>query len=228
MADNKRWFKVWTSILTDPDMCDCHNDILGAWVRLGALVAQHGTRGKVKISRDHLTRTLHLFNSSESELKSVLERLKKLNLSVVFRNGFYIVTFSKWHKYQVDNSKNRVSKHRQNVTVQEEKRREEKRREKEKNKFRGNTRVKGGVGGEGKNGKSNYGAFVRLTAEQYDRLTSKFGEEKLKNYIAQVNEVFAMKPKVRREYIDGDHNLLIQNWHRRGYFDDAKGERFAV
>ncbi len=134
MADNKRWFKVWTSILTDPDMADCHNDIAGAWVRLGALIAQHGNNGKINISKSHFYRIIHLYTADDVTVQHFFDKLKTLNIKIKSCNDTFSVTFEKWHKYQVDNSSERVKKYRQNVTVQEEKRREEKRREKEEKK----------------------------------------------------------------------------------------------
>ncbi|RMF99536.1 MAG: hypothetical protein D6726_12815, partial [Nitrospirae bacterium] len=64
---------------------------------------------------------------------------------------------------------------------------------------------------------------ILLKESEYKRLCDEFGKEKAEMMINEVNEVFAIKPKVRREYKDGDHNRLIRNWYRRGYFNHLWG-----
>ena len=43
MADQKKWFKVWTSILVDMDNRSAED--VGHWVRLGARIALVGNKG---------------------------------------------------------------------------------------------------------------------------------------------------------------------------------------
>lgn len=132
MADGKQWFKVWASILIDPGMEDLHNQDIGIWTRLGALVAAHGEKGTIKISLPQFLKRTHLTTADNVTIQAKINTLKTINCDIVVCNESVTVTFKKWHKYQVDNSTERVAKYRQNVTVQEEKRREEKRRDKNK------------------------------------------------------------------------------------------------
>lgn len=152
MADNKHWFKVWTSILTDPSLSYLHNQSIGAWVRLCALTAQHGTNGILKINSQQLLVTLHLSNATQREIEKVFSELQMLNITVsqnIQKESVTLVTlqFLNWGKYQAySESYERVNKFRQkkSVTVKkrytcnvEEKRREKKREEekrKEENK----------------------------------------------------------------------------------------------
>ena len=70
MADNKRWFKVWTSILIDQHMMTLNMEDKGIWITLGALVAHNGEKGSLKIGKEILSHlatytlenTLHFHN----------------------------------------------------------------------------------------------------------------------------------------------------------------------
>ena len=138
MADNKRWFKVWTSLLTDPDFDDIHNPVIGAWLRLGAVVALHGESGKITMSKTQLLKRIHMQSATEIEAQNMLNELSRLHVKVDNScNGTCIVTFKNWHKYQVDSSAERVAKYRNSVTVQEEKRREENKKRKRREEIRG-------------------------------------------------------------------------------------------
>lgn len=81
MADQKRWFKVWTSILLDPGMNSLELADVGRWVRLGALAAAVGDRGQLSFpaAGDGLVATLKVGDLIEA--KRVLARLPNLVLS---------------------------------------------------------------------------------------------------------------------------------------------------
>jgi hypothetical protein len=79
MADNKRWFKVWTSILSDPDFDDLPNDIIGIWTKLGALVAKHGEKGKIIVTNTQLEKRT---GCTFSELESAKLRLAQINVAL--------------------------------------------------------------------------------------------------------------------------------------------------
>lgn len=130
MADGKHWFKVWHTILTDPGMEEQHNQIIGVWTRLGALVSTQGEKGTLTLSLSQFKKRCHLSDAESVTIEGIIEGLKSINCEVTICNSVCTVTFKKWHKYQVDSSAERVSKYRQSVTVQEEKRREEIRRDK--------------------------------------------------------------------------------------------------
>ena len=65
MADQKRWFKVWTTILHDPDFRTMPVEDVGRWVLLGALIAAHGDYGGVRIPR--LRYLTELFKCQDEE-----------------------------------------------------------------------------------------------------------------------------------------------------------------
>lgn len=143
MADNKQWFKVWTSILTDPQLASLHNQTVGCWVRLCALTAQHGTGGILKITAQQLIVTLHLLKASQNDINKIFNDLKKLNILIneeVQKESVTLVTlqFLNWQKYQAySESYERVNKFRKRKSERytcnvEKKRREEKRREKKR------------------------------------------------------------------------------------------------
>ena len=50
MADNGRWFKVWTLDLDDPDFQEMTLEDIGRWVLLGALTKVSGDRGTLVIN----------------------------------------------------------------------------------------------------------------------------------------------------------------------------------
>lgn len=133
MADQKRWFKVWTSILNDPTFLGLPDEVLGRWTRLGAWIASHGDKGRL--------------TAPESAFRHVLRIPVNLSLKdnvcmlphVVFEegktdNGTFTVIMEKWSKYQEDSTayerlKRHRSKHNDNGVRGEEKRGEETRRE---------------------------------------------------------------------------------------------------
>lgn len=103
MADNKKWFKVWTSILTDPDFDDLHNQTIGAWLRLGAIVALLGENGKITLSRTQFLKRTHLTQISDNELKRIVAELGLINVEIKTDDTDSLsVSFLRWGKYQVD------------------------------------------------------------------------------------------------------------------------------
>lgn len=63
MADQKLWYKVWTSILSDPDFALMPIADIGRWVLLGAAIALSGTNGSLRIPRlRYLTNLLRCVN----------------------------------------------------------------------------------------------------------------------------------------------------------------------
>ena len=126
-------------MLTDPDMDDLHNDVIGVWVRLGVMVKVHGNKGRLTISKEQFKKRLHLQKIADNDLENLIKNLAKINVKVVLlRNDLFGVTFKKWHKYQVDDSAKRVSDWRENnpknVTPQEKEEEKEEEKEKKKNK----------------------------------------------------------------------------------------------
>jgi hypothetical protein len=105
MADQLKWFKVWTSILSDDDFDPFREGTLadtGRWMRLGAYTALHGNSGSVEIMKDTLFRLLNVTDIGELTCKLMFK-------NVLFeegknRDGKITVTFHKWHKYQIDST----------------------------------------------------------------------------------------------------------------------------
>lgn len=116
MADGKRWFKVWTSILSDPSFDELKNEYAGVWVKLGALIAKHGCNGNISVTKQQfLKRT----NSTEKELDEIQTNLRNVNIDITAScNGNISVTFTNWRKYQVNtDSYERVKKWREKHSV---------------------------------------------------------------------------------------------------------------
>lgn len=99
MADQKRWFKVWTSLPMDMD--NIPDELIGKWTRLGCRTALIGNAGVVFF--DSWKHVAEFLKVPVSRAKSTLKRLP----SVVFEegekcNGKVTVTFRKWRFYQED------------------------------------------------------------------------------------------------------------------------------
>lgn len=131
MADNKKWFKVWTSILADPDLWTLSLEDIGRWTMLGALTALHGINGVLTTSEKAL---LTFLRCNGTEIENTLIALH--NVSVEYAknsNGTFTVTFLNWQKYQEDSTvaerQKRFRDKKSNGLRREEKRGEEKRRE---------------------------------------------------------------------------------------------------
>ena len=149
MADQKRWFKVWTSIISDDDFDPsrpCGLVSLGRFSILGAYTALHGRGGIVNIMPDTLFRITQA--QSLDELRSDLA-LKNVTFEESKNcNGKITVTWYHWHAFQVEESStSRVRRWREKNRKcneaeerrREERRREEKRREKKEG-MQGGTR----------------------------------------------------------------------------------------
>jgi hypothetical protein len=101
MADQKRWFKVWTSLLVDMDAQA--NDVIGAWTRLGCRAALVGASGVVEFdSWAHLARFLNVPDDGAQEL---MARMRNVSVDEAkTRHGKLTVTFKNWTKYQEDST----------------------------------------------------------------------------------------------------------------------------
>ncbi len=125
MADQKRWFKVWTTIINDPSFLSLEVSELGRWTILGAWIAMHGNNGKITTSLIALSLVLRC------ELNSVLGMIKNLP-GIVFEktqndNGTIVVIMENWAKYQKDStSYERLKRWRDNGDKTKTKKRKEK------------------------------------------------------------------------------------------------------
>ena len=133
MADNGRWFKLWTSSPDDPSLDNLDIADFGRWAKLGAVIKEHGERGCLVIESPARSLCAKMQVSTFDDLEKALLRLPNLTIERV--NGKLTVTFNNWRKYQEDTTvSERVKKWRESKTVtgQEEKRGEEKRGEENK------------------------------------------------------------------------------------------------
>lgn len=127
MSDNKKWFKVWAHILTDINFQNMSLEDKGKWLILGALLCQQGESGMIKIYPPAKV-ICQLFNCNDYDaLKCTFTPLFQSNVKVALQaDGAMVLIMKNWHKYQRDDSKDRVrkfrNKKRQNVTHQEERR----------------------------------------------------------------------------------------------------------
>jgi hypothetical protein len=107
MADQGRWFKVWTSILDDPHFQELALEDIGRWVLLGAMTKFVGTDGVLNFRG--VRRVCEVLRCPRTELQSVIERLPNVSLTVSIEegtsvNGEFTVTFKNWTKYQLDST----------------------------------------------------------------------------------------------------------------------------
>ena len=72
MADQKRWFKVWTSIINDPSFLSLNVADLGRCVLLGSWIAMHGHNGQIETSIFALA---HILRCDKNEAIAVLKSL---------------------------------------------------------------------------------------------------------------------------------------------------------
>ncbi len=127
MADNLKWFKVWTSITDDPDFLEMSLEDIARWVLLGAYIRKHGENGQLIVSDKVLA---NLLRCEIVTLNVTITKIHNVVKTTNTCNDKNIVTFKKWHKYQIDNSSERVAKFRENVTEQDKIRRDKIRRDK--------------------------------------------------------------------------------------------------
>jgi len=114
VADLKRWFKVWTSILSDLHFQTISMEDRGRWMTLGALIAQGGNNGKLVVPNGGVA--LGRFLGCEgADLGRILGRLPHINTREN-DNGELCVTMKNWRKYQRDSTGyERLRKHRKRV-----------------------------------------------------------------------------------------------------------------
>ncbi len=128
MADQKRWFKVWTSILSDDDFDPGRGlNSIARFVMLGAYTALHGSWGVVEIMPDTLFRLMQIDNLSDLRRDLACK-------NITFeegknRHGKITVTWAKWTKYQEDSTQSERAKTARAKRRREEKRGEETRRD---------------------------------------------------------------------------------------------------
>jgi hypothetical protein len=105
MADNKRWFKVWTSILSDPGLQVIPLEDWGRWIKLMALTAMHGENGNVTVPVTYLQQQLCIKDLMCVALPNIEIESDDVTVTVTIKN---------WAKYQAfSESYERVQKFRE-------------------------------------------------------------------------------------------------------------------
>ena len=103
MADLKRWFKVWGTILDDPHFQELSLEQIGRWTLLGAMLSSVGSKGK--LSSPNAARRLRevLRFDTVDTLKASLRTLPNVLVEEgENRHDEFTVTMLKWNKYQED------------------------------------------------------------------------------------------------------------------------------
>lgn len=125
MADNLKWFKVWTHLINDPHFFELSLADMGRWTLLGAYIAQHGVKGRLRIP-PQATRLCQILRCDRTALKGVLNVLPNVSFEEGTKdNDDSTVIMENWLKYQID------STIYQRVKRLRDKRRGDKRREEE-------------------------------------------------------------------------------------------------
>lgn len=114
MSDQKRWFKLWHSALSDDAIVSLPAALRWAWVALGAHTKVHGTGGTVVISETNAVLSAQM-GVTVGNLKSVIFLLPQIEIEEgKSDNGSFTVTWKNWTKYQEDSTGyDRLKKHRQ-------------------------------------------------------------------------------------------------------------------
>ena len=136
MADQGRWFKLWTTAPYDPKLADLSLEDFARWCLFGTYLKTHGENGSITIKAPGKSvKDLFRVETFEEVIK-VLARfpncdVEEVPIAVTITDRHIIVRWRNWHKYQVDSSSDRMvgwrQKQREGVTSK--KRREEKRGE---------------------------------------------------------------------------------------------------
>lgn len=125
MADNGRWFKLWTTAPYDPHLANFSLEDFARWCLFGCYLKTHGQDGILKITPPAIS-LQQLFRVTNYDI--IIDIIRKFpSCKIDDHVTDAIVTWQNWLKYQGDWSNDRVAKFRESVTPK--KRREEKRKE---------------------------------------------------------------------------------------------------
>jgi hypothetical protein len=138
MSDNGRWFKLWTTSITDNRLASLPNELWAMWAKLGAYIKCHGNEGEITLIKPEkmLCSMLQCDN-----FECLINAIKCFpNVTVSLETSAIVsfkVKYENWYKYQGDFSTDRVKKFRAKIRKNEtpKKRREEKREEEKRNIF---------------------------------------------------------------------------------------------
>jgi len=101
MSDQKRWFKLWHSALSDDEITALLPEKRWAWVALGAHTKVHGERGVVKIRLSNSVLAAQMGVRTD-DMKDTLLMLPHVHIEESNRaNGEFTVTFKNWRRFQM-------------------------------------------------------------------------------------------------------------------------------
>jgi hypothetical protein len=119
MADQKRWWKLWHSALSDDAVICLSPAIRWAWAALGAHTKVHGTKGRVVINESNIVLAAQMGVPTE-DLRATIEGLPHVTVRCVNcvtnpcahcvneesknRHGEFTVTWHNWTYYQEDST----------------------------------------------------------------------------------------------------------------------------
>jgi len=133
-GSGRRWVKIWHEILLDPCFQELSLEQQARYYNLLVFISVHGKQGSLVINFPARQLVFTLQCSDFKHVKECILGLPNIKIKEGKSNEQFTVTINKWHKYQVDDSTERVRRHRQNVTVQEKEKEEEKDKEQEEDK----------------------------------------------------------------------------------------------
>ena len=104
MSDQKKWFKLWHSALSDDALCRLPTSVRWAWVALGAHTKVHGERGVVKISGTNSVLAAQM-GVAVDVLKDTILMLPHIHVGDEnCDNGEFTVTWKNWRYFQEDST----------------------------------------------------------------------------------------------------------------------------
>ena len=128
MGDHKRWYKFWTSLLSDDDFDPRRPgnlENIGRYAMLGAYIAEHGTSGVLEVMPDTL---FGLMRVKDIDALRALQVFRNVSFEEgKNRYGKIVVTWQNWYTFQSDSTARERVK-----TLRSKRRGEEKRREESK------------------------------------------------------------------------------------------------
>jgi hypothetical protein len=105
MADHKKWFKVWSTILIDPHHTNLDLASVGRWTRLGAMMVSAGDAGSLEIIPPAKSFLVAMDCANLDAAKCALKALPNVQIEEgKSDNGSFIVIIQNWFKYQVDST----------------------------------------------------------------------------------------------------------------------------
>lgn len=101
---------MWTACLSDPSLSDLSLEDFGRWAKLLAYTTEHGDGGVLRVYEPMQMMRLHFGMDTSDDVIDAIRRLP--NICVEKEGNAWVITWQRWHKYQVDDSASRVARAR--------------------------------------------------------------------------------------------------------------------